>query len=268
MPELPEIETIKNSLAGIVGARITGTDFRRQDIIKREDFAPELLAGMAVRSIGRRGKFLIICLEKGYYLVVHLGMSGRFYRLPAGQDIEAPHVHLAIHLDNGCQLVYQDPRRFGGIRLCRDLQPVFARMGVEPLSNQFTARCLAELCQGRKVAIKNLLLNQCLISGIGNIYADEALFRARVRGTRPAGSLTESEIKRLHRAVRKVLQQSIEEQGTTFRDYRDGWNQEGNFQNFLNVYGQTGQACPVCGRAIEKEIIGGRSSHYCAHCQK
>lgn len=268
MPELPEIETIKNSLAGIVGARITGTDFRRQDIIKREDFAPELLAGMAVRSIGRRGKFLIICLEKGYYLVVHLGMSGRFYRLPAGQDIEAPHVHLAIHLDNGCQLVYQDPRRFGGIRLCRDLQPVFARMGAEPLSNQFTARCLAELCQGRKVAIKNLLLNQCLISGIGNIYADEALFRARVRGTRPAGSLTESEIKRLHRAVRKVLQQSIEEQGTTFRDYRDGWNQEGNFQNFLNVYGQTGQACPVCGRAIEKEIIGGRSSHYCAHCQK
>lgn len=268
MPELPEIETIKNSLAGIVGARITGTDFRRQDIIKREDFAPELLAGMAVRSIGRRGKFLIICLEKGYYLVVHLGMSGRFYRLPAGQDIEAPHVHLAIHLDNGCQLVYQDPRRFGGIRLCRDLQPVFARMGVEPLSNQFTARCLAELCQGRKVAIKNLLLNQCLISGIGNIYADEALFRARVRGTRPAGSLTESEIKRLHRAVRKVLRQSIEEQGTTFRDYRDGWNQEGNFQNFLNVYGQTGQACPVCGRVIEKEIIGGRSSHYCAHCQK
>lgn len=268
MPELPEIETIKNSLAGIVGARITGTDFRRQDIIKREDFAPELLAGMAVRSIGRRGKFLIICLEKGYYLVVHLGMSGRFYRLPAGQDIEAPHVHLAIHLDNGCQLVYQDPRRFGGIRLCRDLQPVFARMGAEPLSNQFTARCLAELCQGRKVAIKNLLLNQCLISGIGNIYADEALFRARVRGTRPAGSLTESEIKRLHRAVRKVLRQSIEEQGTTFRDYRDGWNQEGNFQNFLNVYGQTGQACPVCGRAIEKEIIGGRSSHYCAHCQK
>lgn len=268
MPELPEIETIKNSLAGIVGARITGTDFRRQDIIKREDFAPELLDGMAVRSIGRRGKFLIICLEKGYYLVVHLGMSGRFYRLPAGQDIEAPHVHLAIHLDNGCQLVYQDPRRFGGIRLCRDLQPVFARMGAEPLSNQFTARCLAELCQGRKVTIKNLLLNQCLISGIGNIYADEALFRARVRGTRPAGSLTESEIKRLHRAVRKVLQQSIEEQGTTFRDYRDGWNQEGNFQNFLNVYGQTGQACPVCGRAIEKEIIGGRSSHYCAHCQK
>ena len=268
MPELPEIETIKNSLAGIVGARITGTDFRRQDIIKREDFAPELLAGMAVRSIGRRGKFLIIYLEKGYYLVVHLGMSGRFYRLPAGQDIEAPHVHLAIHLDNGCQLVYQDPRRFGGIRLCRDLQPVFARMGVEPLSNQFTARCLAELCQGRKVTIKNLLLHQCLISGIGNIYADEALFRARVRGTRPAGSLTESEIKRLHRAVRKVLRQSIEEQGTTFRDYRDGWNQEGNFQNFLNVYGQTGQACPVCGRAIEKEIIGGRSSHYCAHCQK
>ena len=268
MPELPEIETIKNSLAGVVGARITGTDFRRQDIIKREDFVPGQLDGMAIRSIGRRGKFLIIYLEKGYYLVVHLGMSGRFYLLPAGPKVEAPHVHLVINLDNGCRLVYQDPRRFGGIRLCHDLQPVFGHMGVEPLSDQFTARRLAQLCQGRKVAIKNLLLNQCLISGIGNIYADEALFRARVRGTRPAGSLTAEEIKRLHRAIKKVLRQSIAQQGTTFRDYRDGWNQEGNFQNFLNVYGKTGQDCPVCGRAIEKEIIGGRSSHHCAHCQK
>ncbi len=268
MPELPEIETIKNSLAGIVGARIIGTDFRRQDIIKREDFAPDRLDGMAIRSIRRRGKFLIIYLEKGYYLVVHLGMSGRFYRLPAGPEAEAPHVHLVIDLDNDYRLVYQDPRRFGGIRLCRDIDLVFAHMGVEPLTKKFSQRHLSDLCRGRKVAIKNLLLNQCLISGIGNIYADEALFRARVRGTRPAGSLTDSEIKRLHRSIRAVLRQSIEQQGTTFRDYRDGWNQEGNFQNFLKVYGKTGQACPVCGRAIEKKIIGGRSSHYCAHCQK
>ncbi|MEQ8201198.1 MAG: bifunctional DNA-formamidopyrimidine glycosylase/DNA-(apurinic or apyrimidinic site) lyase [Syntrophomonadaceae bacterium] len=268
MPELPEIETIKNSLETIVGARIIGTDFRRQDIIKRQDFAPDRLDGMVVRSIGRRGKFLIIYLEKEYYLVVHMGMSGRFYLLPAGEKAEAPHIHLVIHLDDGHQLVYQDPRRFGGIRLCRDLQPVFGHMGVEPLSQRFTARYLAELCQGRKVAIKNLLLNQCLIAGIGNIYADEALFRARVRGTRPAGSLSRAEIRNLNRAIKAVLKESIREQGTTFRDYRDGWNREGNFQNFLNVYGKTGWDCPECGRPIEKEIIGGRSSHYCAHCQK
>lgn len=268
MPELPEIETIRNSLETIIGTRITGTDFKRQDIIKREDFPPGSLDGMTIRSIGRRGKFLILYLEQGYYLVVHLGMSGRFYMQMDAPEIEDAHVHLIINLDDGHRLIYQDPRRFGGIRLCRDIDLVFAHMGVEPLSRQFTQRHLSDLCRGRKVAIKNLLLNQCLISGIGNIYADEALFRARVRGTRLAGSLTDSEIKRLHRAIREVLQKSIDEQGTTFRDYRDGWNQKGNFQNFLKVYGKTNQDCPTCGRAIQKEIIGGRSSHYCPHCQK
>ncbi|MDD4776123.1 MAG: bifunctional DNA-formamidopyrimidine glycosylase/DNA-(apurinic or apyrimidinic site) lyase [Syntrophomonas sp.] len=268
MPELPEIETIRNSLETIIGTRISRTDFKRQDIIKREDFAPDQLVGMMVKSIGRRGKFLILYLEQGYYLVVHLGMSGRFYILDRQTHIEAPHVHLIIYLDDGRRLVYQDPRRFGGIRLCHDLQLVFAHMGVEPLSRQFTGAHLAALCHGRQVAIKNLLLNQCLISGIGNIYADEALFRARVRGTRPAGSLTAAEIKRLHRAIREVLRQSIAAQGTTFRDYRDGWNQEGNFQNFLQVYGKTGHSCSNCGRPIQREIIGGRSSHYCGHCQK
>ncbi len=268
MPELPEVETIRNSLKRIVGARITGANFRRRDIIKREDFAPHQLDGSVINKISRRGKFLILHLDRGHSLVVHLGMSGRFYLVPIEEEVEAPHVHLIVCLDNGSKLIYQDPRRFGGIRLCKNLQPVFAHMGVEPLSNQFTAKHLAGLCQERKVAIKNLLLHQCLISGIGNIYADEALFRSGIRGTRPAGSLSWAEIKRLHRAVREVLQKSINEQGTTFRDYRDGFNQKGNFQNFLKVYGKTNQACPQCGRPIEKEIIGGRGSHYCAHCQK
>ncbi len=268
MPELPEVETIRNSLKSIIGARITSADFRRLDIIKREDFTPRELDGAAITDIGRRGKFLILHLDNGNSLVVHLGMSGRFYLVPSEEEVEAPHVHLIIYLDNEHKLIFQDPRRFGGIRLCRDLQPVFAHMGVEPLSPRFTINYLTGICKGRQVAIKNLLLNQCLISGIGNIYADEALFRSRIRGTRPAGSLSSAEIKRLHRAIRDVLQKSIDEQGTTFRDYRNGFNQKGNFQNFLQVYGKTNQACPQCGRPIEKEIIGGRGSHYCAHCQK
>lgn len=268
MPELPEIETIRTTLAMNTGARITAVEIKRADIIKREDFPPQELCGQAIMEIKRRGKYLLLTLENGSFLVVHLGMSGRFYMLPAETEEEAPHIHFVVYLDNGIKLVYQDARRFGGIRLCGETESLFSRMGVEPLSRQFSTAYLAGICKDRRVAIKTLLLNQNLISGIGNIYADEALFMAGIRGYRPAGSLTAAEIKRLRRAIIKVLKQSIQERGTTFRDFRDGFNQSGNFQNCLQVYGRTDQPCTICGGIIKKEIIGGRSSHYCEHCQK
>jgi len=268
MPELPEIETIRTSLAVNIGACVTAVEIRRTDIVKRQDFPPEELNGQPINEISRRGKFLSLLLGKDHFLVVHLGMSGRFYMQSEEDDIRAKHVHFILHLDNGHKLLYQDARRFGGIWLCHDITEIFALMGVEPLSRQFTASYLGKIACNRKVAIKTLLLNQRLISGIGNIYADEALFAAGIRGQRAAGSLTPPEIKRLHMAIKKVLRQSIRQRGTTFRDFRDGFNQSGNNQNFLMVYGKTDQACSKCGNIIKKETIGGRSSHFCERCQK
>lgn len=268
MPELPEIETIRTSLAINIGASITSIDVKRVDIMRREDFPPEELYGQAITEIRRRGKYLAFLLGNGLFMVVHLGMSGRLYMQPENEEISAPHVHFIVYLDNGRKLLYQDARRFGGIWLCRDTESIFALMGVEPLSGQFSSSYLAKIAQNRKVAIKTLLLNQQLISGIGNIYADESLFAAGIRGDRPAGSLTLAEIKRLHLAIVKVLKKSIQERGTTFRDFRDGFNQRGNFQNSLQVYGKDKQSCAVCGGIIKKEKIGGRSSHFCERCQK
>jgi formamidopyrimidine-DNA glycosylase len=268
MPELPEIETIKLSLLSNIGAHIKHIEVQRPDIIRQEDFPPEELHGQSIIEIKRRGKYLALGLKNGLFLVVHLGMSGRFYMQPDTEEITAPHVHLIVHLDNGVKLVYQDARRFGGIWLCKNLEVLFARMGIEPLGQLFTADYLASIALDRKIAIKTLLLNQNLIAGIGNIYADEALFAAGIRGDRPAGSLNSVEIKRLRQAIIKVLRASIRQRGTTFRDFRDGFNRSGNFQNSLQVYGKAGQACPHCGGNISKEIIGGRSSHYCANCQK
>jgi len=268
MPELPEIETIRTSLEITAGARVTSIDVNRADIIRRNDFAVEELYGQAITEIKRRGKFLILVLENGFFLIVHLGMSGRFYMLPADEEVKAPHVHFIVHLDNDQKLVYQDARRFGGVWLCREIETLFALMGIEPLSEQFTSRYLAKISLNRKVAIKTLLLNQNLISGIGNIYADESLFMAGIRGHRPAGSLTSGEIKRLHSSIIEVLKKSIRERGTTFRDFRDGFNQSGNFQNSLQVYGKANQPCSICGGTIRKETIGGRSSHFCERCQK
>ncbi len=268
MPELPEVETIRRSLLKNVGAMIKDIAFFRTDIIKRQDFEPAEVIGQPINDIRRRGKYLILDLEPGYTLVVHLGMTGRFYMQDEDAEIKEPHIHMIIYLDNGYKLIYLDPRRFGGIRFLSDPQCIFCSMGVEPFSPEFTDRYLREICRGRKVAIKTLLLNQHCIAGIGNIYADEALFDARIRPDRPAGSLRPAEIKRLRRSIVKVMQASIDQRGTTFRDFRDGYNKSGEFQELLQVYGKTGCPCNICGKILKKEKIGGRSSHFCEHCQE
>lgn len=268
MPELPEVETIRRSLLENVGARIKQLEFMRTDIIRRQDYPLENLSDQAIKDITRRGKYLILSMQNNLCIVVHLGMSGRFYMQAEESPILARHVHMVVHLDNGQKILFMDPRRFGGIWFSQDPDSLFAHMGREPLEEEFTSTYLSQICQNRKVAIKTLLLNQNLISGIGNIYADEALFAARISPEREAGSLSKPEIKRLHKAIIEVLQRGIENNGTTFRDFRDGYNQSGQFQSCLKVYGKTDTPCSKCGCMIKRDKIGGRSSHYCARCQK
>ncbi|KUG03887.1 formamidopyrimidine-dna glycosylase [hydrocarbon metagenome] len=269
MPELPEVETIKRSLAVNEGARISKIETIRPDIIRVKDFEPEAARGLAINRFQRRGKYLIISLVgDDHNILVHMGMSGRFYMLEGQAEAYEKHVHFIIHLDNGKKLLFQDPRRFGGVWLLKDPDTIICKLGKEPLSRDFCAAYLKSIIKNRRIAIKTLILDQNLISGIGNIYADEALFLAHIRPDREAGSLSEEEAVRLSRAIKKVLRQGIEKRGTTFRDYRDGNNNRGGFQEHLQVYGREGEECPVCRSLIIRERIGGRSSHYCESCQK
>jgi len=268
MPELPEVETIKRSLQANKGARIIKTEIIRPDIIRLRDYEPEFIQGLVIMDFKRRGKYLLIELAENYKIAVHMGMSGRLYMMEIEKEIMEKHVHFVLYLDNGKKLIFQDTRRFGGIWLLRDLDGFFAKMGKEPLNQDFSAPYLLSVIKNRRIAIKSLILNQNLISGIGNIYADEALFLARIRPDREAGSLSEEEALRLSRSIKKVLRAGIKNRGTTFRDYRDGNNEKGGFQEHLQVYGKTGEKCPLCGNLIIRKRIGGRSSHYCEFCQK
>ncbi|HWP97721.1 MAG TPA: bifunctional DNA-formamidopyrimidine glycosylase/DNA-(apurinic or apyrimidinic site) lyase [Syntrophomonadaceae bacterium] len=268
MPELPEVETIKTSLQSNVGASIQKVELRREDIVRKSDFDIDELSGQIISSLERRAKFLDFTLSSGRHLVVHLGMSGRLYQVEACQPEEGLHMHLVLHLDNDRRLIYQDARRFGGVWLLDEPSGIFSGLGAEPLTAAFTPAYLEKQIKGRKIAIKSLLLDQKRISGIGNIYADEALFAAGIQPQRPAGSLHKTEIKALVRAIKKVLKQGITARGTTLRDFRDGYNQAGGFQDYLQVYGRAGEPCPGCGRPLEQKRIGGRSSHFCSCCQK
>lgn len=267
MPELPEVETIRRDMAVCAGARVLDVDLRRPDIIRQADYDAHDLIGRELYEVRRRGKYLHLCLQDDHHLVLHMGMSGRFYRQERALAITGKHVHWVMDLDTEDRLIYQDPRRFGGIWLLFSPGHIFERLGVEPLSKAFTAEYLQQICQHRRVAIKSLLLNQQLIAGIGNIYADEALFVAGLRPDRPAGELSAEESSRLQAAIIEVLRRSIENHGTSFRDYRDGLNQQGGNQFFLAVYGREGQACRGCGQAINKMVVGGRGTHYCRQCQ-
>lgn len=266
MPELPEIETIVRSLQPLVGQKIKRLEIINSVILKKQDFPPRKVWGKTIGCIARRGKFLILETESYPSLVVHLGMSGRFY-LDDPANPRPKHTHAVLLLENGQELRYFDPRRFGGIWLTREPYAVMGHLGVEPLGPDLTEEYVSGVLQRRKVAIKNLLLNQQVIAGIGNIYADEILHRAKVRPMRPANSLSRDEISALYRAIVETLEQGIANRGTTFRDYRDGLNLPGSFQDHLRVYGREGQPCTECGHPVSRVVIGGRSSHYCEHCQ-
>jgi formamidopyrimidine-DNA glycosylase len=278
MPELPEVESLRRILARsapgrtIVAARGGRLALRRRRLPR--DFA-RTLTGRRIERIARRAKYLVVELDGGLVLLVHLGMSGSLtHRLPGFSDdgLDPRHDHVELRLDDGSRLVFNDPRRFGMVRLLRrdalESTPELRGLGPEPLSRDFDAAYLTRMARGRRAAIKNLLMDQRIVAGIGNIYASEILFLARVRPTRRAGRVTRDEIPRIVAATPKVLKSAIGSGGTTFRSYRDSRGRPGAFAPRLRVYGREGEPCYTCSAPIRNVVVGQRASFYCPSCQK
>ena len=273
MPELPEVETIVSDLRPhLVGRTIVHCELRFPSLVRHPE--PEVFAdsivGLKVEALRRRGKYILADLEGGPQLVIHLGMSGQL-RL-VGADVPlADHTHVILELDDGRQLRYRDPRRFGRLLLGTEASLVAAgrmpRLGPEPIDADFGADDLYARLRRRRAPLKAVLLDQTTIAGVGNIYADESLHRARLRPDRAAGSLSRMSVRRLHEALREALQIAIANRGSSVDSYRDAWGDLGSQQEQLQVYGRAGEPCYRCGRPLALVRIAGRSSVFCRRCQ-
>jgi formamidopyrimidine-DNA glycosylase len=270
MPELPEVETTVRGLAPVLeGRRLVSVEARRADL--RRAFPPDLrqrLTGATVTSLGRRAKYGLIDTDRGDTLVFHLGMSGRWRIDPA--ELGA-HDHFLLETDAGRRLALNDPRRFGSLDLVRsdalaEHEP-FLRMGPEPLSDNFSARYLATALEGRSAPIKALLLDQRIVAGLGNIYVCEALHMAGIAPGRAGGRIALARLERLVDAVKAVLLSAIEAGGSTLRDFAQPDGELGYFSKQFLAYGREGDACG-CGSPIRRRVDGGRSTFYCARCQR
>lgn len=269
MPELPEVETVVRTLRPkLLGATIARAEVRDDLVIagsSPEDFC-RALAGRTIGHLRRRGKFAIAPLGEGLFLVAHLGMTGQLVLAPAMAP-EPRFARVALHLEDGHTLWYADMRKFGRLRVTQDAEAVTAGLGPEPLHPSFDAAVLLNRTQGRKRPIKSLLLDQSVVAGLGNIYADEALFEAGLNPCTPAGDLTGDQANRLVEAIRGVLTRGIANRGTTISDYVDGEGRPGANQLTLRVYGRAGQACVHCGRPLSGIRLAGRSTCFCPECQ-
>jgi formamidopyrimidine-DNA glycosylase len=275
VPELPEVETIRRQLA----ERLPGRALARVEVRDALLVAPEAPAafvsavrGRRVGRVGRRGKYLLMGLDSGATLALHLRMTGQLWWSPGAPDPGLGHVRARFDLDDGGALVFSDTRRFGRAWvLPADMRGRrrywAARAGVEPLGDAFTARRLSALLAGRRAPIKPLLLDQALVAGIGNIYADEALFQAGVHPLRPGGGLTPREVGRLHRAIRDRLRAGIASGGASIDRYRDTLGRPGSMQDLLRVHRHAGEPCPRCAATIVKSRVGGRGTYHCPRCQ-
>jgi len=304
MPELPEVEyTARQLRTAIVGATIKDTQVFWERTIgypALSDFLAEI-AGCSVLAVRRRGKYLILDVSGDLILTIHRRMTGNLLLLPPGWEIdtslrerdttawntrgptfysagepnevdpvELRYCRVCFNLTGGRRLAYTDPRKFGRIELWpreREMEAL-AGLGVEPLGEEFTVEGLARSLAGRRGAIKQVLLDQMVIAGLGNIYADEALYYARIHPLRPAQSLTLDEIRLLHEGIVTVLTLGIEHGGTSFSEYRDLWGEAGDNYNHVRVYQQDGKPCARCGTLIERIVVGQRGTHYCPGCQK
>lgn len=274
MPELPEVETVRRTLEPkIKGLKFTAVELQMPKVIKTPDpdQFKEFILEKKIMKMSRRGKYLLIHLSEKFVLLVHLRMTGRL-TYAENDEPAAKHTHVIFTLSNGCQLRFCDTRQFGRLWLVHETELAelsgFKDLGVEPLSDQFTRDYLKKELRRRHTRIKPLLLDQTFIAGLGNIYTDEALHRARINPERLCTTLTPHEIARLYQAIREVLAEGIENRGTTVRDYIDGDGRAGSFQELLRVYSREGESCPLCHKAIVRKKVGGRSSYYCPHCQK
>lgn len=274
MPELPEVETVINDLigTGLIGRSIvdvniywnrtvfplTPTTFRQQ------------LSGRRIESITRRAKYIVIKLDQKYWLLIHLRMTGRLYFVNNNQN-HIRHEQVILSLDNSTTLRFHDTRKFGRILLTTNPESILSKLGMEPLEPLFTKESLAAVLSRSKRIIKPLLLDQTIIAGIGNIYADEALFKARIHPCRTGASLSKAETDRLHASIISVLKKGIRNQGTTLGSGRNNFysvqGQRGKNREQLQVFRRTGLPCPVCKTPICRIVVGQRSTHICTCCQ-
>jgi len=277
MPELPEVESLRRILVrSAVGRTIVRVRVGEKRLRQRvaPDFAAKI-TGHRIVKLTRRAKYLIVELDGDHVMLVHLGMSGSLTHRQAGfrvDDFDPRHDHLEFLLDDDTRLVYNDPRRFGLIRLVERAALTSTAelkgLGPEPLSREFSAGYLAAKARGRTAAIKNVIMDQRIVAGIGNIYASEILFRAGVRPTRRAGRVTRGEIEKIAAATPLILRAAIGSNGTTFRSYRDSRGQPGRFADRLRVYGREGEPCFTCSTPIRNIVVGQRASFYCPKCQR
>jgi formamidopyrimidine-DNA glycosylase len=275
MPELPEVETLRRGLErALVGRTVGETRVQVAKMIKGTLTDPAVfssrLRGVQILSVGRRGKHLIIALDSGYYLLFHLNMRGQLLVTPS-EAPEQKYLAAAFPLDNDAELRFHDMWTWGEMRLVTpeelEAHPSLREMGLEPFSEEWTPESLSEgLAKRPRTAIKAILLDQTLVAGVGNIYADESLFRAAIQPLRPAGSLTPLETKNLHRAIRAVLTEATEGGGTTSDNYVDADGQIGRY--VPRVYDRGGKPCVACGTALTRIRVTGRGTAYCASCQK
>ncbi|HKE36217.1 MAG TPA: bifunctional DNA-formamidopyrimidine glycosylase/DNA-(apurinic or apyrimidinic site) lyase [Candidatus Baltobacteraceae bacterium] len=270
MPELPEVETIVRGLSSaIVGRRIAKAEIRLPKIAQ----APSGVAferaveGQSVVGVHRRGKYAVIELSSGRSLVISLRMTGRLVVAGPSQG-DFPGTHVVLTFADGGRLSFADVRTFGRMRLVEPGEPWDRDLGIEPLSSGFTQEAFMGMLAGRTTPVKALLLDQRRIAGIGNIYACEALWEARIRPSRPAKALTKPAIRRLYHAVVDVLTRAIELRGTSVDDYVDADGLRGGFQNVLSVYGRLGEPCPRCGGPIVRTVLAQRGTWWCRRCQR
>lgn len=284
MPELPEVQTVLDTIwPELAGRTVVRANVLHPDVVagmSAADFA-ELFAGARFVAAARRGKYMLFDLQTAggpptctFRVLVHLRMTGKMRCVARGE--EAPlHTHLRLELDDGRDLLFTDTRRFGrwtvlgaeGAEAACGPKG-FQALGPEPVGDTLKLKDFAAALAKRKGRLKGVLLDQTFIAGIGNIYADEILFRARLHPMCAANSLSRAEARRLYDAMRTVLKEAIGLGGTTIRDYVDGLGRKGSFVYSLAVYGRTGEPCPECGTAVERIIVAGRSTHYCPLCQR
>ena len=274
MPELPEVQTVVTGLNKMLrDKKIVNTHIYDEMVIGypgKEDFI-SLSEGKKIKSLTRRGKYIIINFsDNKHKLVIHLRMSGKLL-YKKRNDEKDKHTHVIFEFDDDTDLRFNNIRKFGRLYFIteNELEEAgnLSNLGIEPLSDEFTLDLFEEMLDGRKGMIKPLIMNQEFIAGVGNIYADEALFMSNIKPDRKANTLSEQEIGDLYNAIRKILKKGIKMGGTSVSDYVNALGKSGKFQHELNVYKKEGEKCEKCGEAIEKKKVSGRSARYCPNCQ-
>jgi formamidopyrimidine-DNA glycosylase len=266
MPELPEVEMVVRTLSPrVTGRRVARTVHVRGDMLAPAAFElSHALKGRTIERVSRRGKRIVFHLDDGNLFFIHLGMTGRLSVEPCDAE-RAIHTHLILDIGGGEEMRFRDPRRFGEIRWL-GCEMGDQNMGPEPLAMR-VAQLAARLSKTRR-AIKNALMDQNTVAGLGNIYVDESLFAAGIHPLTPAHELTTEQVRRLAQSIKRVLRRAIRHRGSTLRDYVDAEGGKGAFQRLHNVYGRAGDPCRRCGTPVQRIVLGGRSTHFCAKCQR